>query len=139
MNKDRKIGKSFPLGATVCPDGVNFGVSSKGGEAVQLLLFDHVDDAQPSRTITLDPDKNHSHHYWHVFVPGIEVGQIYGYRVERAALERELRFDPRKVLLDPYGPALRALRITAGWLRQSPAIIFATALNGRKPVRLGRR
>ena len=55
MNKDRKIGKSFPLGATVCPDGVNFSVFAKGGEAVQLLLFDHVDDAQPSRTITLDP------------------------------------------------------------------------------------
>jgi isoamylase len=47
MNKDRKIGKSFPLGATVCPDGVNFSVFAKGGEAVQLLLFDHVDDAQP--------------------------------------------------------------------------------------------
>ena len=73
---------------------------------MQLLLFDHVDDAQPSRTITLDPVTNRSRHYWHVFVPGIEVGQIYGYRVERAALERELRFDPRKVLLDPYGPAI---------------------------------
>ena len=36
----------------------------------------------------------------------VEVGQIYGYRVERAALERELRFDPRKVLLDPYGRAI---------------------------------
>src|SRR5271166_6317035 len=42
MNKDRKIGKSFPLGATVCPDGVNFSVFAKGGEAVQLLLFDQV-------------------------------------------------------------------------------------------------
>ena len=56
MNKDRKIGKSFPLGATVCPDGVNFSVFAKGGEAVQLLLFDHVDNAQerePSRSIRL--------------------------------------------------------------------------------------
>ena len=78
MNKDRKIGKSFPLGATVCPDGVNFSVFAKGGEAVQLLLFDHVDDAQPSQTIRLDPISNRSRHYWHVFVPGIEVGQIYG-------------------------------------------------------------
>src|SRR5271157_6331106 len=96
MNKDRKIGKSFPLGATVCPDGVNFSVFAKGGEAVQLLLFDHVDDAQPSRTITLDPDKNHSHHYWHVFVPGIEVGQIYGYRAERS-------FTPKHGLRWPRG------------------------------------
>ena len=104
MNKDRKIGKSFPLGATVCRDGVNFRVFAKGGEAVQLLLFDHVDDAQPSRTMMLDPLTNRSRHYWHVFVVGIEVGQIYGYRVERAALERELRFDPRKGVARPVRP-----------------------------------
>jgi len=48
-------GKSFPLGATACPDGVNFSVFAKGGEAAQLLIFDHPDDAQPSRTITFDP------------------------------------------------------------------------------------
>ncbi|MGC2199402.1 MAG: glycogen debranching enzyme, partial [Stellaceae bacterium] len=128
MNKDRKIGKTFPLGATVCPDGVNFSVFAKGGEAVQLLLFDHVDDAQPSRTITFDPVTNRSRHYWHVFVPGIEVGQIYGYRVERAALERELRFDPRKVLLDPYG---RAIARPANYSRVAaikPGDNFATAL-----------
>jgi isoamylase len=126
MNKDRKIGKSFPLGAMVCPDGVNFSVFAKGGEAVQLLLFDHVDNAQPSRTITLDPVTNRSRHYWHVFVPGIEVGQIYGYRVERAA--RELRFDPRKVLLDPYG---RAIARPANYSRVAatkPGDNFATAL-----------
>ena len=126
MNKENKIGKSFPLGATVCPDGVNFSVFAKGGEAVQLLLFDHLDDAQPSRTITLDPVINRSHHYWHVFMPGIEVGQIYGYRVERAA--RELRFDPRKVLLDPYG---RAIARPANYSRVAatkPGDNFATAL-----------
>ena len=74
---------------------------------MQLLLFDQADDAQPSRTITLDPVTNRSRHYWHVFVPGIEVGQIYGYRVEGSfAPERGLRFDPQKVLLDPYGRAI---------------------------------
>jgi len=128
MDKEKKTGKSFPLGATVCPDGVNFSVFAKGGEAVQLLLFDHVDDAQPSRTITLDPVINRSRHYWHVFVPGIGVGQIYGYRVERAALERELRFDPQKVLLDPYG---RAIARPANYSRVAatkPGDNFATAL-----------
>ena len=53
MNKEKKTGKSFPLGATACPDGVNFSVFAKGGEAVQLLLFDHMDNAQPSRSIRL--------------------------------------------------------------------------------------
>jgi len=126
MNKEKKIGKSFPLGATVCPDGVNFSVFAKGGEAVQLLLFDHLDDAQPSRTITLDPVINRSHHYWHVFMPGIEVGQIYGYRVERAA--RELRFDPRKVLLDPYGRAIARPPNYSRVAATKPGDNFATAL-----------
>lgn len=100
-------GKSFPLGATIYPAGVNFSVFSKGGTAVQLLLFDRVDDAYPSRTVTLDPVTNRSHHYWHAFVPGIEVGQIYGYRVDGSfAPEKGLRFDPLKVLLDPYGRAI---------------------------------
>jgi isoamylase len=76
MNREEKTGKSFPLGSTMCAGGVNFSVFAKGGQAVQLLLFDLPDDAQPSRTITLDPVSNRSRHYWHVFVPGIEVGQI---------------------------------------------------------------
>ena len=42
-------GRSFPLGATLYPEGVNFSVFSKGSESVQLLLFDHVDDPKPSR------------------------------------------------------------------------------------------
>jgi isoamylase len=107
MNTVGSLGKSSPLGATVYLSGVNFSVFAKGNTAVQLLLFDQVDDAYPSRTITLDPVTNRSHHYWHVFVPGIEVGQIYGYRVDGSfAPELGLRFDPQKVLLDPYGRAI---------------------------------
>jgi isoamylase len=107
MNSGVSVGKSFPLGATVYPSGVNFSVFSKGSTSVHLLLFNQVDDAYPSRTITLDPYINHSHRYWHIFVPGIGVGQIYGYRVEGSfTQERGLRFDPQKVLLDPYGRAI---------------------------------
>jgi isoamylase len=100
-------GKSFPLGATVCPSGVNFSVFSKGSTVVQLLLFDQADDACPLRTITLDPVANRSRHYWYVFVPGIGAGQIYGYREDGSfAPEQGLRFDPQKVLLDPYSRAI---------------------------------
>src|SRR5260370_34962612 len=107
MNTLISPGKSFPLGATAAPSGVNFSVFSKGSTAVRLLLFNQADDAYPSRTITLDPVTNRSRHYWHVFVPGIGVGQIYGYRVEGSfAPEQGLRFDPQKVLLDPYGRAI---------------------------------
>ena len=100
-------GKSFPLGATRQADGVNFSVYSKNATAVELLLFDGADDAHPARTISLDPAKNRTYFYWHVFVSGLQAGQIYGYRVTGPYDPgRGVRFDPSKVLLDPYGKSV---------------------------------
>jgi glycogen operon protein len=100
-------GKSFPLGATRRADGVNFSVYSKNATAVELLLFDRADDAHPARTISLDPAKNRTYFYWHVFVAGLPAGQIYGYRVGGPYDPRiGFRFDPSKVLLDPYGKSV---------------------------------
>ena len=100
-------GKSFPLGATVRPGGVNFSVYSKNSTALELLLFDRVDDPKPSRTLSLHPKENRTFHYWHVFVPGLQPGQLYGYRVYGPFQPSEgHRFDPEKVLLDPYGRAV---------------------------------
>ena len=97
-------GYSFPLGATVSPRGTNFSVFAKHSTAAQLLLFDGVDDPAPSRVIDLDPYVNRTYHYWHVFVPGVAAGQVYGYRIVGPFDPANgLRFDPRKVLLDPYG------------------------------------
>ncbi|MCI0388857.1 MAG: glycogen debranching protein GlgX [Acidobacteria bacterium] len=97
-------GNSSPLGATVSPDGVNFSVFAKHATAVDLLLFDCDDDAQPARVIRIDSEVNHTYHYWHVFVPDLQPGQIYGYRVEGPSDPANgMRFDPAKVLLDPYG------------------------------------
>jgi glycogen operon protein len=107
-------GRSHPLGATVAPDGVNFSVFSKGSTAVHLLLFDGVNDDAPSRAITLDPHAQRTYHYWHAFVPDIRPGQVYAYRANGPwDPARGLRFDPGKLLLDPYGqcvvsPALRS-------------------------------
>jgi glycogen operon protein len=69
-----------------------------------LLFFDREDSDKPSRVVPLDPVANRTYHYWHGFVPGAKAGQLYGYRV-RGPVEpaRGLRFDPDKVLLDPYG------------------------------------
>jgi glycogen operon protein len=84
--------------------GVNFSVFSRHATAVELLLFDRVDDAKPSRVINIDPARNRTYHYWHTFVPGIKAGQIYGYRVTGPfEPAKGLRFDHKKVLLDPYG------------------------------------
>src|SRR5688500_1286154 len=71
-----------PLGATPCPAGVNFSVYAKHAIGVELLLFDRVDDARPAHAIRIDPAANRTYHYWHAFVPGVMVGQLYGYRVE---------------------------------------------------------
>ena len=105
MNRDIKQGQSFPLGATIYPDGVNFSIYSKSCEAMELLLFDAVDDPLPARVIRLDPRKNHrTFHYWHVFVPDVTPGQIYAYRAHGPfEPHRGLRYDSSKVLLDPYG------------------------------------
>jgi isoamylase len=97
-------GQSYPLGATLSPDGANFSVFSRGASAVELLLFDREDDIRPRRVIPIDPATNHTYHYWHVFVSGVRPGQIYGYRVHGPwDPTNGIRFDPTKVLLDPYG------------------------------------
>jgi isoamylase len=100
-------GRSDPLGATLVPGGVNFSILSRSAASIELLFFDRVDDARPSRVIPIDPLGNHTYHYWHVFVPGVQAGQIYGFRAygpfEPA---RGFRFDPSKLLLDPYGRAV---------------------------------
>jgi isoamylase len=96
-------GQSYPLGATVHTGGVNFSIFSKFATGMELLLFDDVDDRQPSHVVALDPRWNRTYHYWHVFVPGVRAGQVYAYRADGPwDPARGLRFDRRKVLLDPY-------------------------------------
>jgi isoamylase len=100
-------GRSFPIGATVEPSGVNFCVYSRHATAIDLLLFDTANAATPSRVIHLDPEQNHTYHYWHVFVEGVSAGQLYGYRAHGPyEPDRGLRFDPTKVLIDPYAFAI---------------------------------
>jgi glycogen operon protein len=97
-------GRSSPLGATVLPGGVNFSVYSRNASGVEVLLFNREDDMQPERMITIDPATNRTYHYWHVFVPDVRPGQLYGYRVDGPFDPASgMRFDASKVLLDPYG------------------------------------
>ncbi len=104
MTPASSSGHSAPLGATVYRGGVNFSVFSRSATGIELLLFDHENDARPARIIPIDPTRNRTYHYWHVFVPGIGPRQIYGYRAQGPFDPANgLRFDPGKVLLDPYG------------------------------------
>ncbi len=103
-------GKSFPLGATVTRDGVNFAVFSKHATALELLLFDGPEDPEPARVIALEPRENRAYHYWHVFVPGLRPGQVYAYRAHGPSEPASgFRFDPAKVLLDPYGRSIAGM------------------------------
>jgi isoamylase len=102
-----RAGTSAPVGATVTREGVNFCVFSKSATALELLLFDDVEAPAPSRVVRLDPRAHRTYHYWHVLVPGVRPGQVYAYRAHGPfEPERGLRFDPDKVLLDPYGLAV---------------------------------
>jgi isoamylase len=107
MPVSSNLGRAAPIGATVIANGVNYSLFSRSAAAVELLFFDREDDTKPSRVVRFDPALNRTYHYWHVFVPGVCAGQIYGYRVEGPLNPAHgMRFDLAKVLLDPYGKAV---------------------------------
>jgi isoamylase len=111
------IGQSAPLGATIAPGGVNFSLYSRHATGIELLLFDREDDGQPGRVICFDPSINRTYHYWHIFVPDIHSGQLYGYRVYGLFNPGTgMRFDGLKVLLDPYA---RGIAVPANYSRSA--------------------
>jgi isoamylase len=102
-----EVGCSSPIGATLVSGGANFSVFSRTATKIELLLFDGANDAHPACVVPIDPLTNRTYHYWHVFVPGLQAGQIYGFRAHGPfEPDRGLRFDPSKLLLDPYGRAV---------------------------------
>jgi glycogen operon protein len=115
LTSPQRTGESSPLGATILSGGVNFSVFSRQATRVELLLFDCAEADQPTRVIELDPHTHRTYHYWHAFVPGIGAGQIYAYRTFGPFDPAQgLRFDPSKLLLDPYG---RAVVVPAAYCR----------------------
>ena len=126
------LGRSAPLGATVRPGGVNFSVLSRDAERVELLFFDRDDAAGPARVIALDPVANRTYHYWHVFVPGVQAGQLYAYRAHGPFDPvNGLRFDSGKVLLDPYG---RGVVVPRAYRRDEARVPGDNAATGMKSV-----
>jgi isoamylase len=126
------IGRSSPLGATVFPTGVNFSVYSRSASAVELVFFDQDDDPRPARVVPIDPVENRTDHYWHVFEPGVKPGQLYGYRVQGPFDPGSgMRFDPGKVLLDPYG---RGVAVPRNYSRQAARLEGDNAGTAMKSV-----
>lgn len=97
-------GEPFPLGATWDGLGVNFSLYSDHAEKIELLLFDDASDERPSRVYELT---EWTGPIWHIYLPDIRPGQLYGYRVYGPyEPEKGHRFNPNKVLLDPYAKAI---------------------------------
>jgi len=131
-NGVESTGRSSPLGAAVLPDGVKFSLFSRSASGVNGLFFDREDDVRPSRLIPIDPATNRTYHYWHVFVPGVQPGQLYAYRVQGPADPASgLRFDPAKVLLDPYG---RGVVVPKNYSREAARLEGDNAATAMKSV-----
>ncbi len=103
-------GKPNPLGATWDGGGVNFALFSEHATKVELCLFSSVTDRTETHTVNL---REQTDRVWHGYLPDIRPGQLYGYRVHGPydpAVGH--RFNPHKVLLDPYA---RAIGRGIGW------------------------
>jgi glycogen operon protein len=97
-------GAPYPQGANWDGEGVNFSLFSEHAEAVELCLFDHPYDAEASHRIQL---RDRTDLIWHCYLPDARPGQLYGYRVHGPYDPgRGHRFNPNKLLLDPYAKAI---------------------------------
>lgn len=104
MNINVYPGSPYPLGATWDGNGVNFALYAENAEGVELCLFKSGDDDSEDIRIEI---KERSHHVWHVYVPELKPGQLYGYRVYGPyEPQNGHRFNPNKLLIDPYAKAI---------------------------------
>jgi glycogen operon protein len=97
-------GSPNPLGATWDGSGTNFSLFSANAEKVELCLFEPTGRRETSRI----PLPERTHDIWHGYLPEVRPGQAYGYRVY-GPYEPDAghRFNPNKLLIDPYARALR--------------------------------
>jgi isoamylase len=97
-------GRPYPLGATWDGMGVNFALFSENATATELLLFDRPDAAAPAHVVPL---KERTDLVFHAYLPDVQPGQLYGYRVDGPFEPMDgHRFNRNKVLFDPYAKAV---------------------------------
>lgn len=120
MNSDSlyklQPGSRFPAGVSKTEDGVNFCIFSRNATKVELLLYEDVDSPHPFQVIELDPSRNHSFYFWHVFVENLPTGTCYTWRIDgpNDTAGSGRRFCAKKELLDPWARAVSDL----GWDRK---------------------
>ena len=123
-------GLPYPAGATWDGEGVNFALFSEHAEKVELCLFDDSGRREIQRIVL----KERTDQVWHCYLPEARPSMLYGYRVHGPYQpERGHRFNPYKLLLDPYA------RSIAGELRWSDAHYGYTVGNKREDLSFDRR
>jgi len=123
-------GRPYPLGATWDGSGTNFALFSANATKVELCLFDQRTAKETDRIVLPE----YTDEVWHGFLPQIGPGQLYGYRVHGPyAPEEGHRFNPQKLLLDPYAKAIK------GNLRWSDAVMGYRVGSGREDLSIDRR
>src|SRR5690348_9603999 len=96
-------GKPYPLGATWDGTGVNFAVYSENANKVELCLYDNRSRQEIERIDVRETTA----YVWHCYIPGLQPGQQYGYRVHGPwEPQNGHRFNPAKLLIDPYAQAI---------------------------------
>lgn len=104
MNITVYPGSPYPLGATWDGSGVNFAIYAENATGIDLCLFKTLEDPKENIKVKI---KERSHHVWHVYIPDLHPGQLYGYRVYGPyEPENGHRFNPNKLLIDPYAKAI---------------------------------
>src|SRR4051794_25267570 len=94
-------GRRYPLGSSYDGSGTNFAIYSQVASRVELCLFDDRDNEERVDLSEFDA------FVWHGYLPGVEPGQRYGYRIHGPyAPEEGLRCNPHKLLIDPYAKAI---------------------------------
>jgi glycogen operon protein len=107
---DVRAGFPLPMGTHDTGGGVNFAIFSRNASRVRLELFDHPADAVPAQVIDLDSACHRTGDVWHVWVKGIQPGQLYAYRMDGPYEPSEgHRFNFNRLLLDPLATAISRL------------------------------
>src|ERR1700722_918323 len=103
-------GAPYPLGATFDGKGTNFALFSEHATGVELCLYGGING---NNEVARIPLAERTEHIWHAYVAGVRAGQRYGYRVSGPYDPHNgHRFNPAKLLLDPYA---RAIDRTPNW------------------------
>ncbi|MGI9433848.1 MAG: glycogen debranching protein GlgX, partial [Geminicoccaceae bacterium] len=122
-------GRPYPLGATFDGGGTNFALFSANATMVELCLF-----SRRGREIERIPLTEYTDEVWHGYLPEVGPGQLYGFRAHGPyAPEQGHRFNPAKLLLDPYA------KLTAKRLRWCDALMGYRVGSGRKDLSQDRR